>query len=64
MNAAIDTVKKCYVDGEARDGGIPCRAEMMKCDPENHTRWKHKWEWYHGGNVWDNIATGWAGKED
>ena len=40
------------------------QAEMMKRDPENHTRWRHKWRWHNRGNVWDKIATDWTGKED
>ena len=26
--------------------------------------WKHKWKWHNRGNVWDNIATDWAGDDD
>ena len=37
---------------------------MMKEDPENRTRWKHKWRWYNRGNVSDKMATCWAGEED
>ena len=37
---------------------------MMKGDPENRMRWKHKWRWQNSGNVWDKMATCWAGKED
>ena len=37
---------------------------MMKEDAENRTRWKHKWEWHNRGNVWDKMATCWAGKKD
>ena len=37
---------------------------MMKEDPEKHTRWKHKWCWHSRGNVWDKMATCWAGKKD
>ena len=29
----------------------------MERDPENHTRWKHKWRWHSGGNLWDKIDT-------
>ena len=36
----------------------------MERDYENHARWKHKWEWHNRENVWDRIATEWAGKED
>ena len=40
------------------------QAKMMERDLENHTRWKHQWRWHNRGNVWDKIATEWAGKED
>ena len=26
---------------------------MMERESENHTRWKHKWEWHNRRNVWD-----------
>ena len=39
------------------------QAKMVKEDPCNHTRWKHKWRWRSRGNVWDKVATDWAGKE-
>ena len=37
---------------------------MMKEDPENRKKWKRKWRWHNRGNVWDKMATFWAGKED
>ena len=37
---------------------------MMKEDPENRRRWRHKWELHNRGNVWDKTTTCWAGKED
>ena len=37
---------------------------MMKEDPENRTRWKYKWVWHNRGNMWDMMATCWAGKKD
>ena len=40
------------------------QTRMMKRDPENHTRWKHKWRWHNRGNVWDKMATKWAGEEN
>ena len=40
------------------------QAKMMKGDPDNHTRWKHKWVWHDRGNVWDKIALEWGGEED
>ena len=36
----------------------------MKEDPENRTRWKHKWEVAQSRDVWDKMATCWAGKKD
>ena len=36
----------------------------MERDPGNHTRWKHERGWHNRGNVWDKIATEWAGEED
>ena len=33
---------------------------MMQEDPENRTRWKHKWRWHNRGTVWDKMATRWA----
>ena len=29
-----------------------------------HTRCKHNWKWHNRGNVWDKIATDWAGEDD
>ena len=40
------------------------QTRMMEEDPDNRTRWKHKWRWHKRGNVWDKIATRWAGKEN
>ena len=40
------------------------QTEMIERDAGNHTRWKHKWRWHNRGNVWDRIATDWAGEED
>ena len=37
---------------------------MMREDSENRTRWKHEWRWHNRGNVWDKMATCWAGKEE
>ena len=39
-------------------------ARIMKQDPENPTSWEHEWGWHNRGNVWDKMATCWAGKED
>ena len=38
--------------------------KMMKEDPENRTRCKHKWSWHNRGNVWGMMATRWAGEKD
>ena len=40
------------------------KAKMMKRDPEIRTMWKQKWGWHNRGNVWDKLATDWAGKEE
>ena len=37
---------------------------MMKEDPMNRTRWKHKYGWHNRRNMWDKMATCWAGEED
>ena len=37
---------------------------MMKEDPVNRTRWKHKYGWHNRRNMWDKMATCWAGEED
>ena len=50
--------------GEVLNGGMPHHTEGMRGDPTNQTRWKHKWKWHNRGNVWDKIATGWAGEDD
>ena len=36
---------------------------MMKEAPENRTRWEHKWGWHNRGNVWDKMASRWAGEK-
>ena len=40
------------------------QTEGMRDDPMNHTNWKHKWKRHNRGNVWDKIASDWAGTED
>ena len=40
------------------------KALNMIVAPNNHTRWKHKWEWYNCGCVWDKIASEWAGVKE
>ena len=37
---------------------------MMKEDPENSTRWKHKWSWHNRGNLWDMMAARLAREKD
>ena len=39
------------------------RAIIMKHDPCNHTRWKHKWSLHTRGCVWDRVASEWSEKE-
>ena len=36
----------------------------MMVDPNNHTRWKHTWEWHHRGSVLDKLASEWSGAEE
>ena len=36
------------------------QTRMMEEDPENRTRWQHKWGWHNRGNTWDKIATVWV----
>ena len=36
----------------------------MKEDPENRTRWKHLWGWHNRGNLWDKMASRWAGEKN
>ena len=40
------------------------KALNMMVDPNNHTRWKHKWRWHHRECVWDKVVSEWAGAED
>ena len=40
------------------------QTEGMRDEPLNHTRWKHNCKWHNRGNVWDKIATDWAGEDD
>ena len=62
-NAVIDTLKKVF-KWRSTKWWHSLQAEMMQRDPENHTRWKHKWRWHNRGNVWDKMATDWTRKED
>ena len=32
-----------------------CLQTKTKEDPENRTRWMHKWRWHKRGNVWDKM---------
>ena len=62
-NAVIFSLKKvCKWRSATRWQSLHTR--MMKEDPENRTRWKHKWGWHNRGNVWHMMATCWAGKKD
>ena len=40
------------------------KALDMMVGPNNHARWKHKWEWQNHECVWDKLASEWAGAED
>ena len=62
-NAVINSLKKVYRWRSTR-WGHSLQTEMMERDCQNHTRWKHRWEWHNRGNVSDKVATDWAGKED
>ena len=62
-NAVIDSVKKVYQWRSTRSW-YALHTRMMKKDPETRTRWKHKWCWHNRGNVWDMMATRWAGDKD
>ena len=62
-NAVIDSLKKVYQWRSTR-WWYALHARMMKENPENRTRWRHKWGWHNRGNVWDMMATRWAGEKD
>ena len=62
-NAVIDSQKKVYQWRSAR-WSCALHTRMMKEDPENRTRWKHKWSWHNRGNVWDMMAPRWAGEKN
>ena len=62
-NAVIDSLKKVY-KWRSTAWWQYLHTRMMKEDPENRTRWKHKWGLYNRGNVWDMMATCWAGEKD
>ena len=62
-NAVINTLMKVYRWRSTR-WWHSLQTEMMERDFEHHARWKHNWGWHNRGDVWDKIATEWAGKED
>ena len=62
-NLVIDSLKKVYQWRSTR-WWYAVHERMMKEDPENRTSWKHKWCWHNRGNVWDMMATRWAGEKD
>ena len=62
-NAVIFFLKKMY-KWRSTTWWQSLHKRMMKDDPENQTRWKHQWRWHNRGNVWDKMASCWAGKKD
>ena len=62
-NAVLDSLKKMKNWRSTRWWQSP-HARMMKEDPENRTKWKHKWVWHNRGNVWDKMAEYWECKKD
>ena len=62
-NAVLDSHKKVYKWRSMRRWQS-IHTRMMKENPENRTKWKHWREWHNRGNVWDKMATCWAGKKD
>ena len=61
-NAVIDTLNSVHRWRRTK-WWQSTQAKGMRDDPCDHSRWKHKWAWHNRGNVWDKIATDWAGKE-
>ena len=59
-NAVIFSLKKVH-KWRSTTRWQTLHTRMIKEDPENRTRWKQKWEWPNRGNVWDEMATCWAG---
>ena len=62
-NAVINTLKQVF-RWRSTTWWQSIQASVMKSDPHNHTRWKHKCGWHNRGCVWDKLATESAGKED
>ena len=48
-NAVIDSLKKVY-KWRSMKWWYVLHTRMMKEDPENRTRWQHKWGWHNRGN--------------
>ena len=59
----IDSLK-CVYQWRSTRWWYALHTRMKKEDPENRTGWKQKWSWYNRGNVWDMMATRWAGQKD
>ena len=58
-HAVIDSLKQVFRWRSSR-WWHAIHTEGMKDDPQNHTRWRHKWKWHNRGNVLDKIATDWT----
>ena len=63
VNTVTYSLKKVYKWRSTR-WWHSLHTRLMKEDPENRIRWKHKLRWHNQGNVWDEMVTCWAGKED
>ena len=62
-SVVIDALKKVYRWRSTR-WWYALHTTMMIEDPENRTRWKLKWGCHNRVNVWDMMATPWAGERD
>ena len=62
-NAVISSIIKIYRWISTR-WWHSLQTRMMKRYPENHAGWKYKLRRHNRGNVWDEMATEWAGEEN
>ena len=63
QNAVIDTLRN-YFRWRSPRWWQATHAKGMRDDSNNYTRWTtHQGVWYNRGNVWDKIATDWAGEK-
>ena len=62
-NAVIDSMMKGFTWRSAA-WWHALHTRMMKEDPENSTRWKHKWSWHNRGNLWNMMAARLAREKD